>query len=62
MSNFLWLVAVMIGPLLLGGAIVYGLMRQRRLTPNEMKRSDMATRELYERDEAADTRHLGGRS
>ncbi|WP_245408872.1 hypothetical protein [Rhizobium wuzhouense] len=60
-SNLFWLLAVIVGPILLGGAIAYALLRQRRLTSDEQKRSDAAAKELYKHDENADTRHLGGR-
>lgn len=60
-SNLFWLLAVMIGPVLLGAAIFYALLRQRRLTSDEQARSNAAARELYRDDENADTRHLGGR-
>jgi hypothetical protein len=61
MIEMFWLMAVMLGPVLLGAAIIYAIMRQRRLRPDEERRSDAAARELYQRDENADTRHLGGR-
>jgi hypothetical protein len=62
MTDLFWLMAVTLGPVILAGAIIYALMRQRRLRPDEQKRSDAAARELYQKDEHADTRHLGGRS
>jgi hypothetical protein len=62
MSEYVWLLVVMLGPVLLGGAILYAIIRQRRLRPDEARCSDAATRELYEDDENADTRHLGGRN
>ncbi|KQW28096.1 hypothetical protein ASE36_16770 [Rhizobium sp. Root274] len=62
MTDLFWLMAVTLGPVILAGAIIYALMRQRRLRPDEQRRSDAAARELYQQDENADTRHLGGRS
>lgn len=61
MENYLWLIVVMLGPVLLGVAIFYGMMRQRRLSSREQTASDAATRELYRKDENADTRPFGGR-
>jgi hypothetical protein len=39
------------GALILGIAIAYGLLRQRRLRPEERARRDEATRDLYRGDE-----------
>lgn len=61
MIDYFWLAVVMLGPLLLGGAIFYAIMRQRRLSSRERLNSDAATRELYRKDENADTRRFGGR-
>ncbi|QEE45527.1 hypothetical protein FVA81_13335 [Rhizobium sp. WL3] len=61
MINYLWLAVVMIGPVLLGAAIGYAILRQRRLSARERINSDAATHELYLNDENADTRPLGGR-
>ena len=55
MINYLWLFVVMLGPILLGAAVFYSIMRQRRLTKRERIDQDAATRELYEKDERADT-------
>ncbi|MGV0819540.1 hypothetical protein [Martelella sp. AMO21009] len=52
LSNLLWLFAVAAGPVLLGLAFAYGIARQRRLTNAEQKRSDEATRELFDSDDA----------
>lgn len=59
--DYLWLIVVMLGPILLGGAIVFAVMRQRRLSGRERSNQDAATRELYQKDEEADTRPFGGR-
>ncbi|QGG92305.1 hypothetical protein GH983_18325 [Agrobacterium sp. MA01] len=61
MINYLWLFVVMLGPILLGAAVFYAIMRQRRLTGRERVNQDAATRELYEKDERADTGPYGGR-
>lgn len=52
--NYLWLFVVVLGPILLGGAVFYAIIRQRRLTRRERINQDAATRELYEKDERAD--------
>lgn len=61
MINYLWLFVVMLGPILLGAAVFYSIMRQRRLMRRERIDQDAATRELYEKDERADTGPYGGR-
>jgi hypothetical protein len=58
--DYLWLFVVMLGPILLGGALFYAIMRQRRSTRRERINQDAATRELYEKDERADTSPYGG--
>ncbi len=50
----------MFGPILLGGALFYAIMWQRRSTRRERINQDAATRELYEKDERADTSPYGG--
>jgi cytochrome c-type biogenesis protein CcmH/NrfF len=45
----LWFVAVAIGPVLLGGAVVYAMMRRRRLSQSEVTQQDQAVRDLYEK-------------
>ncbi len=49
MIDNLWFVAVAIGPVLLGGALIYGMMRRRRLTRPEQQRQEAAIRDLYEK-------------
>lgn len=49
----------MLGPILLGGAVFYAIMRQIRFTRRERINQDAATRELYERDETADISPYG---
>ena len=43
MENTLWLFAVGVGPFLLAAAIIYALVRRRRLTPVE---KDLQKREI----------------
>ena len=62
MINYFWLFVVMLGPVLLGGAIFYSIMRQRRLSDRERLNSDAAAHELYRKDESARTRKFGGRN
>jgi cytochrome c-type biogenesis protein CcmH/NrfF len=45
----LWFVAVAIGPVLLGGAMIYAMMRRRRLSRAEETEQDQAVRELYDK-------------
>lgn len=50
MIDYLWLFAVVAGPLILGGVLVYALLRQRRLTDGEERAQTEATRELFDKD------------
>jgi hypothetical protein len=52
MIDFLWLLAVAGGPILLGAALVYAILRQRRLTSSERRRQLGAEDELYDRKNA----------
>ena len=45
--EFMWLVAVALGPLILGGIIAYALLSRRRLSAREQIRRDDATDKLY---------------
>jgi cytochrome c-type biogenesis protein CcmH/NrfF len=45
----LWFIAVAIGPVLLGGAVVYAMMRRRRLSRPEEARQDKAVSDLYDK-------------
>lgn len=49
MADNLWFFAVAIGPVLLGIALIYGLMRRRRLTDSERARQEQATKRLYDK-------------
>lgn len=49
MADNLWFFAVAIGPVLLGAAVVYAMMRQRRLSRPEQTQQDHAVQELYEK-------------
>jgi hypothetical protein len=50
-DNF-WFFAVALGPVLLGAAIVYAMMRRRRLSRVEEMRQDGAVRDLYDKPTA----------
>jgi len=60
MLDFLWLFVVMIGPVLLAGAIAYAVIGQRRLSGEYRDNRDAATRQLYRKNEAAGARPFGG--
>lgn len=47
MADLLWFVAVAIGPVMLGAAIAYALLRQRRLSAREKRAQNDAVRRLY---------------
>ena len=46
-SDFIWFVAVGLGPLVLGLAIIYAILRRRRLSPEERERRNRGVRHLY---------------
>lgn len=45
----LWFVAVAIGPVLLGGAMIYVMVRRRRLSRSEETEQAQAVRALYDK-------------
>ncbi|MDF1609378.1 hypothetical protein PZ897_14430 [Hoeflea sp. YIM 152468] len=47
MENLLWFLVVAVGPLLLAAAMVYALLRKRRLSREEKIRRDKKTAELF---------------
>ncbi len=49
MTNNLWFFAVAVGPVLLGCAVVYAMMQQRRQSQAEERQSDRAVQDLYEK-------------
>ncbi|MGE6739428.1 hypothetical protein ACQKGC_04035 [Allorhizobium pseudoryzae] len=49
MIDNLWFIAVALGPVLLGAAFVYAMMRRRRLTRSEEVGQDAAIQDLYEK-------------
>ena len=48
--NDLWLFVVVGGPILLAVAIIYAIMRQRRLTPRERDAQKQGVEEVYRAD------------
>lgn len=51
MTNYLWFFTVAMGPVLIAAVLAYALLRRRRLSAFEQRKSDEATRHLYESDE-----------
>lgn len=49
LSEFLWFVAVALGPAILGAAIAFALLRRRRLSMRERIESREATEGIYRR-------------
>jgi hypothetical protein len=49
MTTFMWILVVAGGPVILGCAIAYAMMRSRRLTPTEEHRRDDAIKDMYEK-------------
>ena len=50
MSNILWFFAVAIGPVILGGVLLFALTRQRNLSSRERSSQTDAVRDLYDKD------------
>ncbi|ODN70604.1 LPXTG cell wall anchor domain-containing protein [Methylobrevis pamukkalensis] len=49
-DNILWLFVIVGGPLLLAGAFIYGMRRNRKLTAPEKNAQDARVRDLYDKD------------
>lgn len=47
LGGSLWAIVVVLGFIILGGAIAYAMMRNR-VTPRQERRTEDATRKLYE--------------
>lgn len=56
MTEFLWLLLVAGGPVLLGAAVAYALLTRRRMTPDEKAARKRATDELYHDRDASQPR------
>ena len=48
-----WGLLTIIGPVLLGAVLLWALLRNRKASPREDDRTEAATRDLYQREEAA---------
>lgn len=55
MEEQFWFLAIAGGALLLGAVLVYGIMKQRRLSPAERAQQNRKVRSLYGKDTAAAT-------
>lgn len=49
MTTFLWFLAIVGGPVLLGAVIAYALLTRRELSPREAERRDDAIKDMYEK-------------
>lgn len=56
MTEFLWLLLVAAGPVLLGAAAAYALLNRRRLTPGEKSAQKRGTERLYRERDASQPR------
>lgn len=54
MTTFLWLLVVAGGPLLIALALVYGMLRSRRLTGVEKRAREDAIERLYDKKDDRD--------
>jgi hypothetical protein len=46
-----WLILLTVGVIVLGGAMAYGMMRNRQRSPREKAVTDAATRAEYQRED-----------
>lgn len=51
-SPYVWLIALTLGVVLLGGAMIYGTMRNRQRTLAERVETEVETRREYQREDA----------
>ena len=51
LSPYLWLTVLTIGVAVLGGAIAYGMMRNRKRTNSEKAATEAATRQEYREED-----------
>jgi hypothetical protein len=52
-GGFNWALLNIVGPLLLGLVILWALLRNRKSKPEEIERTEQATRDLYREEDAA---------
>jgi hypothetical protein len=50
-SPYIWFIALTIGVLLLGAAMAFGILRNRRRSPIERATTEIGTRREYERED-----------
>ncbi|MCB1425240.1 MAG: hypothetical protein R3D65_03910 [Zhengella sp.] len=48
LSNYLWFVAVALGPVLLGAVFIFVMMKRRRLSRNERAKQERKVHDLYD--------------
>lgn len=48
-ADYLWLLTTVGGAILIGGALTYGVLRQRRLRSVEQTAQDRKVRQMYEK-------------
>lgn len=51
--EFPWFLVIVLGTVILGVAIAYGMMRNRQRTAREMARTEQATHNLYKKEDQA---------
>ena len=52
-SGGLWSIITIVGPLLLAAVLLWALLRNRKSRPSEVDRTEKATHDLYNEEEAA---------
>lgn len=61
MADNFWFIVVALGPVLLGCAIIYALLRRRRLSTHEKIRQEEAIERLYDKPPGGREPHPHGR-
>lgn len=51
MAEYLWFFVVLGGPVVLGAILAFGMIKRRRLTEQQKRTSEEATKRLYRSDE-----------
>ena len=57
MTGSFWGLLTILGPLLLGAALAFALLRNRRSTQGEVDRTERATHDLYQSIDRSDKRN-----
>ena len=55
-GGFSWSLLTIVGPILLFIVILWAVLRNRRAKPEDIERTEQATRELYKEEDAAHRR------